>query len=199
MEVWPVCPHCQKPRMTVCPFCHTSGSSFPAADALSQDPADDQEPAGQCGQGCGCGHAEHAEHGGRGNQGDCCGGQGDCCGGQGDDSEAADETFDGPLLLCPTCDEPFAPRYLRRCEWCGHEFAEDADALEAPVPQEFLRSDEPRETINTRILLALGVLLVLVVGIIAYVALILGRLDERQPPAATGKAVFIKIDSAPDV
>ncbi|MCA9099797.1 MAG: hypothetical protein KDA63_01520 [Planctomycetales bacterium] len=26
------------------------------------------------------------------------------------------------LLICPTCDEPFEERYLRECEWCGHDF-----------------------------------------------------------------------------
>lgn len=29
-----------------------------------------------------------------------------------------------PMVLCPTCDEPFTPQYLRRCEWCNHDFGE---------------------------------------------------------------------------
>ena len=28
------------------------------------------------------------------------------------------------MLICTTCDEPFVPEYPRRCEWCGHTFAD---------------------------------------------------------------------------
>ena len=28
------------------------------------------------------------------------------------------------LVICPVCDEPFAPRHPRRCEWCGHRFGD---------------------------------------------------------------------------
>ncbi len=34
-------------------------------------------------------------------------------------------------VLCPTCDEPFAPQFLARCEWCGHRFR---DGRETPPP-----------------------------------------------------------------
>ena len=27
-----------------------------------------------------------------------------------------------PLLLCSTCDDAFAPQFLRHCEWCRHDF-----------------------------------------------------------------------------
>ena len=27
-----------------------------------------------------------------------------------------------PMLLCPTCDEPFVPEYSRRCLHCGQQF-----------------------------------------------------------------------------
>jgi hypothetical protein len=33
------------------------------------------------------------------------------------------------LLICPTCDEPFKPRFLRHCEWCNHDFG---TGLETP-------------------------------------------------------------------
>jgi len=32
------------------------------------------------------------------------------------------------LLICPTCDEPFKPRYLRYCEWCSHDFGTGIEA-----------------------------------------------------------------------
>lgn len=39
------------------------------------------------------------------------------------------------LLMCPQCDEPFAPRYLRLCEWCDHSFDDGVDALESNSSQ----------------------------------------------------------------
>ncbi|MFV2067293.1 MAG: hypothetical protein ACC645_09965 [Pirellulales bacterium] len=29
-----------------------------------------------------------------------------------------------PLLICPTCDEPFEAAFLRLCEWCDHNFGD---------------------------------------------------------------------------
>ncbi|REK19040.1 MAG: hypothetical protein DWQ37_02440 [Planctomycetota bacterium] len=37
------------------------------------------------------------------------------------------------LVICPTCDEAFAPEYLSRCEWCGHQFSDGI----APPPEDF--------------------------------------------------------------
>lgn len=47
-------------------------------------------------------------------------------------SEAEPGETGPPLLLCPECDEPFTPGYLRRCGQCGHPFesAGDVDAAE---------------------------------------------------------------------
>ncbi len=42
------------------------------------------------------------------------------------DAEGAKST----MVICPTCDEVFAPRHPARCEWCGHRFA---DGYELPV------------------------------------------------------------------
>jgi hypothetical protein len=33
IDVWPACPQCQKPRMTICPYCQTAGTELPRADA----------------------------------------------------------------------------------------------------------------------------------------------------------------------
>lgn len=38
LESWPLCPRCRSPRITLCPFCETSGTEFPAADP---EPGDD--------------------------------------------------------------------------------------------------------------------------------------------------------------
>jgi hypothetical protein len=32
------------------------------------------------------------------------------------------DDYEQLLVLCPTCDEPFVPRFPARCEWCGHRF-----------------------------------------------------------------------------
>ena len=50
---------------------------------------------------------------------------------------AADGDASGVFrLLCPTCDEPLIPEYRRRCELCGHEFADgyNGDALDDEGP-----------------------------------------------------------------
>jgi hypothetical protein len=38
-----------------------------------------------------------------------------------------------PLVLCPTCDEPFTPEFLARCEWCGHPFADGRPSQPPPT------------------------------------------------------------------
>jgi hypothetical protein len=35
------------------------------------------------------------------------------------------------MVVCPTCDEPFYPRYYKLCEHCGHEFP---DGVALPQP-----------------------------------------------------------------
>jgi hypothetical protein len=35
------------------------------------------------------------------------------------------------LVLCGTCDEPFQPEFIARCEWCGYRFA---DGRELSIP-----------------------------------------------------------------
>ncbi|HEX5446181.1 MAG TPA: DUF2007 domain-containing protein [Pirellulales bacterium] len=76
------------------------------------------------------------------------------------------ETTDGPvLLICPMCDEPFEPGYLRRCEWCGNEFADGVAPPAAPAPP----TVEPP---NTRVI-AVGVLIAATIaGVIAYFAFV---------------------------
>jgi hypothetical protein len=70
------------------------------------------------------------------------------------------------LVVCPTCDEPFVPQFLARCEWCGHRFR---DGRELP-------SATPRDTgleINSRawiVLLGLVALVAAVLALFAYIA-----------------------------
>lgn len=64
-----------------------------------------------------------------------------------------------PLLMCPTCDEAFTPRFYRRCAWCGHDFS---DGIEVGAEHE-----EKPEVLNARVWVAIG-------GLIAVCAAILG-------------------------
>lgn len=75
----------------------------------------------------------------------------------------------GPaLLICPICDEPFEPGYLRRCEWCGHDFPDGLAPPVAPAP----RTERP----NPRVI-AIGVLIAAAIaGVIAYFALVVASL-----------------------
>ncbi len=68
------------------------------------------------------------------------------------------------LVICPTCDEAFAPRFPSRCEWCGHRFADgvEAPAMNLLVTPPVLRTSE----LNWRIA---GVVLGLA-GVVAAVA-----------------------------
>ncbi|MEX2112191.1 MAG: hypothetical protein WD845_03350 [Pirellulales bacterium] len=70
---------------------------------------------------------------------------------------------DAPLLvLCTTCDEPFAPEFPARCEWCGHRFADGREA-------EPFEPSEPVD-INVRVIAAIVGVVLTVVGLIAFFA-----------------------------
>ena len=74
------------------------------------------------------------------------------------------------LVICPTCDEAFAPKFPARCEWCGYRFA---DGVEPPtmhllVTPPVLRASE----LNLRIaglLLGLAAVIAAVAGWFYYV------------------------------
>jgi hypothetical protein len=90
----------------------------------------------------------------------------------GTDFPAADAPPKGPqdetelLLICPTCDEPFEPGYLRRCEWCGHDFGRGIEPSQ-PV----LRP--PREPINPRVVVVFALIAASIAGLFVYFALLL--------------------------
>jgi hypothetical protein len=70
------------------------------------------------------------------------------------------------LLICPICDEPFEPAYLRTCEWCGHHFGE---GIEAP---EIVRA-LPSEPLNPRVVLVGLAGVAIIGGLVAYFAWLL--------------------------
>lgn len=108
------CPACGRTRVTVCPFCRTTGTQFRAADMIEAD-------------------------------------------------LAAGEPV---LLICPTCDEPFEPTYLRRCEWCGHDFGAGLEPPDIVRPMQ-------TEPLNARVLLAVAAGVGIVVAIVVYFAVLL--------------------------
>lgn len=70
-------------------------------------------------------------------------------------------------VVCPTCDEPFRPRFYKLCEHCGYEFD---DGVELPRPT---RSVEEVGADLTRVWVVIGGMLLLFVGIAGYFAWIM--------------------------
>jgi hypothetical protein len=151
---WPRCPSCGRRRLTFCPHCGTAGTEFPEGDmdinrllGLDPPPAD----AAPCCGPAGCTPSSHSDS----RHSERC---------EESTSAVPQSSSFSPLptiLLCPTCDEPFAPQYLRRCEWCGHEFP---DGVEMDFP--------PRESpaVSLRIIFTIAALVILVIFLIAYMA-----------------------------
>lgn len=146
LDTWPRCPECNTPRIACCPVCQTAGYDFPQADfefSVPPEYADASEPLP-----CDCGVCDPNR-------------PADAAAGAESDADAshteAEEVEPPVMLTCPTCDEPFIPRYLKRCEWCGHAFPDGA---------EFELPEEPAEQLNARVVavffaLAAGAMLLL--------------------------------------
>lgn len=83
----------------------------------------------------------------------------DVIGGQPADAEPT-------LIVCPICDEPFEPMYLRRCEWCGHDFG---DGMEPPAIVKAAAVEPP----NARVLLVGLAGVAIVAGLFVYFAVLL--------------------------
>lgn len=149
LDAWPKCPECDAPRSTRCPICGTAGHEFHAADSDFLD---------VLGPGAGAAAATS-----------CSCGPGGCstglvpadAGPPPAEHEPTDHAADAsqPMLMCPTCDEPFVPEYLRRCQWCGHEFP---DGTEIPLPA------APADPINGRVVVTILVLLLLGAAMAGY-------------------------------
>ncbi len=81
----------------------------------------------------------------------------------------------GPALelICPTCDEPFVPEFLRRCQWCGHDFGE---GLETDVrPESALAESAAQIDTNSRVAVVAIGLFVVVVALAIFFAVVMGR------------------------
>ncbi|MFH1267660.1 MAG: DUF2007 domain-containing protein [Planctomycetota bacterium] len=161
LDAWPRCPECDAPRPTRCPVCGTIGSDFPRADPEFIGPVGEGEPteATSCrcsSGGCSSGHAAGEEE-------------------PAEADEESPEEFDadeldevgpvGLMLMCPTCDEPFAPEFPCRCAWCDHQFDDGYDV------DQF--HDEPPEEIGSRVLLVIFFLMALLLAVVAYFVAVL--------------------------
>ncbi|MGH7135817.1 MAG: DUF2007 domain-containing protein, partial [Pirellulales bacterium] len=69
-------------------------------------------------------------------------------------------------LICPACDEPFQGGYLRRCEWCGHDFG---DGLETPA----VIAPPEVEPMNWRVTVVGIAVVVILAALLAYFASLL--------------------------
>ena len=122
---WPRCPQCDTRRTTRCPICPASGTDFDEVDpefiGTLGLPGDTSDATSGCGSDCSCSHQPQS------------------AAPQSVEAEAeppaAQTSLPRLALMCPTCDEPFVPEFPRRCEWCGHEFA-DGYGIENVVESE---------------------------------------------------------------
>ncbi len=125
-SAWPCCPRCGAPRETACPACGVYGSDFELAEAdpAAHLPASASDSAGRgsgcCHDACGCSERDDADDGD-------------------DRREDAGPLAEGGtggstvMLLCPICDEPFTPRFARRCRPCRHDFGSGPEVHFADV------------------------------------------------------------------
>lgn len=159
---WPRCPGCGERRSTRCKICHTSGTDFNLADMDFVGPSEPGEKSSDASDttSCGCGPTG-------------CGGGNESCEDTAaqDPSDATVESVDQPpprpepLLMCPTCDEPFVPAFPRLCEWCGHQF-DDGYEIETHTPP-------PVEQISSRAVLVIaGLLLVLALAFVYFTVIV---------------------------
>ena len=148
---WPRCPQCDTRRTTTCPICPASGTDFEEVDPEFAGtlglPGDTSDTTGGCGSDCSCGQEPQA------------------AAPQSAEAEAAEPpgaqtSLPRLALMCPTCDEPFVPEFPRRCEWCGHEFADGYDV------EDYVE----RETIPVQAMIVILGLVTLVLVACAYFA-----------------------------
>ncbi|MCL4207778.1 MAG: hypothetical protein KJ000_35280 [Pirellulaceae bacterium] len=89
---WPVCPDCGRRRQTRCPTCDLGGDDFSMAEVYFASPRRATPRCSACSPLESCGSPPE----------------------EGDDSTV--------LLMCPDCEEAFAPEFYRLCQHCGHDF-----------------------------------------------------------------------------
>jgi hypothetical protein len=148
MTDWPTCPKCHARRITRCPVCGTAGTDFPPADMDISSLLGLETPSAE--DGCSCG------------PGGCAPAIQEIEETRPDDASASDMA--APLLMCPTCDEPFVPGHPRTCEWCGHVFDDGWDEDVRPTPV---------DSINARTTIVLLLVAAVLIGMAAYLAWLL--------------------------
>ena len=72
------------------------------------------------------------------------------------------------MCICPTCDEPFVPRFLPTCEWCGHRF-EGGD--ETSAGDRAGGPAEPADKMNHRVTMTMLAVIGFVMAVVAYFAM----------------------------
>lgn len=77
------------------------------------------------------------------------------------ESEGVDDDAE-VLLLCSTCDEPFAPQFYRCCAECGFDFGEGIE-----------QSEIVREELNNRVVLVMVGVALLLIGLLGFFAIVL--------------------------
>jgi hypothetical protein len=93
------------------------------------------------------------------------------CGTSGTGFPPADTVEDEPpdaaasLVLCIQCDEPFTAEYAGDCEWCGHAFPDGFRPARPPKP----------ERLPPALILMAALAFAIVIGLIAYFAILLSR------------------------
>ena len=66
------------------------------------------------------------------------------------------------LLLCSTCDEPFTPKFHRRCAECGHDFGAGIEGAEAV-----------RDELTSRVIVVSIVMAAVLLGLLGFFTLVL--------------------------
>jgi hypothetical protein len=128
---WPVCPDCGRRRQTRCPTCDLGGDDFSLAELFF---APRRRAARDCSA---CSSLE--THG----------------------SRQREEDNATVWLMCPVCEEAFAPEFYRLCQHCGHDFG---DGLLVETPE--------ADQITDRALLVMTGLIALVAALLVYFWLI---------------------------
>lgn len=74
------------------------------------------------------------------------------------------------LVICPTCDEVFTPKYPARCEWCGHHFS---DGYEPRASQPLMTTPVVLQEFNGRAALLILAMATLAAGILGWFSYVL--------------------------
>jgi len=81
-----------------------------------------------------------------------------------DDEQSAADREEALMVLCPTCDEPFAAQFPSRCEWCGHRFS---DGYEPPPVEMQALGRFSASDVGSRVV-------IVALGLVAFVAALFG-------------------------